>query len=135
MSEQEESVEVVVTSSYDFAARPHLRLMREPDGRRRPTIYPDAPSMTAGAFRVWLDGHPVGMVPALGRVSFKVPPRHHYIRVQFMWYRSPVIHFDVSAGDVITFNTTVSDTFKMRGFVRLLVHPFRALALDRVKSH
>ena len=132
MSEQEQSVEVVVTSTYDFAARPQIGFRSEQDGKRRLTIYPDASSMRSGAFRVRVDGHSVGMVPSNGRFSLNVPPGHHRIRVRFKWFLSPVVHFDASAGATVAFRTTVPDTFTMRGFVRLLIHPMTALALERV---
>lgn len=124
-------VEVVVASTYGFASRPQPRLVRDKDGWRRPTIYPPESSMRAGAFRVAIDGRTVGMVPSQGRFSCKVSPGRHTIRVGFMWFLSAPVDFDEPGGSTVAFTTTVRDTFTMKGFWRLAIHPFRSLVLDR----
>lgn len=124
---------LVIRSTYQFAVPLKARRVPGPDGKRHMTVGFDTQSRR-GAFRIWLDGRPVGLVRPTQQTSREIAPGNHSVRVQLWWFLSPSVAFTADEGQTVTFTTTVPDTFRLRGFLRLAFHPFRSLLLERIAS-
>ena len=110
---------VTVASRYPYVSRTLIR--------------PRKDTFAAGAFRVYLDGQVVGMLPAMEAGPLSVPPGRHDLYVRFRWYKSQRLPFEANAGDSIVFVTAIPRSGP--SFLRLLFRPHKAIELLRDTSN
>ena len=93
---------------------------------------PKGDSYRAGAFKIRLDHLDQGYLPALASRTFEVDAGIHELRVQFHWYRSPLIRFEIDSSESATFQATIPKSFAT--VIRLLITPWCALNLDQIAT-
>jgi hypothetical protein len=130
---EEGSAVLLVRSTYDFPPPVKARFVRDSGGKRRFTADFDD-STKRGAVRILLDGSKAGLARPKRTCSIPLAPGEHTLRVRWRWYFSAPVRIEVRARQHVEFTATVRDTFKLKGFFRLLFRPNTSLVLERVDN-
>lgn len=115
MDSETQRPKVIVKSEYRYVSR-HL-------------VRPKVESYRAGAFKIYLDRVDSGYLPALGCRVFEVDAGAHQLRLQFHWYRSRPINFEIGSSESIVFSGSIPR--KVSTLVKLLILPWSSLELNK----